>query len=208
MKARNWAGSTVTVDHDYLYSQFKYYFITTPKEKIFPEFAMRPMLSQVRERLKGDLVGVEIGVHVARNSYNIMQLLPIKKLYLIDPYGAYDQGGGPANPDTDTGFIEKIAHQTMKQFGSKIYWIKDFSENATDRVPDQVDFVYIDGNHDYDFVKRDIELFYPKVKSGGIIGGHDFDGGDWGVAKASLDFADENNLELHGSKIDWWLIKP
>lgn len=31
------------------------------------------------------------------------------------------------------------------------------------------------GNHDYEFVKKDIELYYPKLKKGGVLGGDNFD---------------------------------
>lgn len=38
----------------------------------------------------------------------------------------------------------------------------------------KVDFVYIDGNHLYDFVKNDIQDYLPLIKSSGYIGGHDY----------------------------------
>jgi hypothetical protein len=42
-------------------------------------------------------------------------------------------------------------------------------------LPDEyLDFVYIDGDHKYEEVKRDIECWFPKVKKGGCIGGHDY----------------------------------
>ncbi len=37
-----------------------------------------------------------------------------------------------------------------------------------------LDFVFIDASHVYDEVTRDISCWYPKVKKGGIIAGHDF----------------------------------
>lgn len=40
---------------------------------------------------------------------------------------------------------------------------------------ESLDFVYIDGAHDYISVKQDIEHWYPKVKVGGHIAGDDFD---------------------------------
>ena len=46
-------------------------------------------------------------------------------------------------------------------------------------------FVFIDAKHEYEFVKRDIEAWLPKVKPGGTIAGHDFKAQDWpGVVKA------------------------
>ena len=47
------------------------------------------------------------------------------------------------------------------------------SEDAVDDIPEKLDFVYIDGNHAYEYVKKDIGLYYPKLKKGGVIGGHD-----------------------------------
>ncbi|RLI59813.1 MAG: hypothetical protein DRO67_09555, partial [Candidatus Asgardarchaeum californiense] len=37
-----------------------------------------------------------------------------------------------------------------------------------------VDFVFIDAAHDYESVKNDIAAWFPKVKVGGIIAGHDY----------------------------------
>ena len=48
--------------------------------------------------------------------------------------------------------------------------IRSTSKVASDIFPDEsLDFVYIDANHAYDFVKEDIGLWYPKVKKGGIL---------------------------------------
>lgn len=40
-----------------------------------------------------------------------------------------------------------------------------------------LDAIFIDANHEYKFVKEDIEAWYPKLKHGGIMCGHDYDGG-------------------------------
>jgi hypothetical protein len=42
-----------------------------------------------------------------------------------------------------------------------------------------LDFIYIDANHAYDFVKEDIECWYPKVKPGGWVMGHDYIDMNW-----------------------------
>lgn len=46
------------------------------------------------------------------------------------------------------------------------------------------DFIYIDANHSYEDIKKDIELYLPKVKKGGYIGGHDYIPHFSGVIKA------------------------
>jgi predicted O-methyltransferase YrrM len=40
---------------------------------------------------------------------------------------------------------------------------------------DAFDFVYVDGDHHYKAVLRDLELYWPKVKSGGLFCGHDYE---------------------------------
>jgi hypothetical protein len=59
-----------------------------------------------------------------------------------------------------------------------------------------LDFVFIDGSHDYENVKNDINAWYPKVKSGGILAGDDYDIKWSGVIKASNEFAKQNNYQL------------
>jgi hypothetical protein len=208
MKLQNWAGTKVPVDHDLIYAQVKYYLLTVPKEKIFPEMAMRASTQFVRKTMPGkELTVVEIGVHLARNSYNMLRMLPIKKLYCIDPYAKYDQDGSAANAETDTNYIERMAHKRLVPYNGKVTWIRDYSGKAADQVPFNLDFVYIDGNHTYENVLEDIELYYPHVRSGGVIGGHDFDGSNQGVARASIEFTDKHKLKLHGGKIDFWFVK-
>ena len=69
----------------------------------------------------------------------------------------------------------------------------DYSYNVHERFEDGTfNFVYIDGDHSYDGVKRDIELYLPKIKEGGIIGGHDYNKKEWeGVVKAVNEYFTE-----------------
>jgi hypothetical protein len=49
------------------------------------------------------------------------------------------------------------------------------SDEAAREIPDgTLDFVYLDARHDYESVKEDIALWYPKVKAGGVLAGHDY----------------------------------
>ena len=64
-----------------------------------------------------------------------------------------------------------------------------------------LDFIFIDASHEYDDVKQDIEHWYPKVKSGGIIAGHDYDNSWFGVVRAVNEWSSENNkkIEINGA---------
>lgn len=52
----------------------------------------------------------------------------------------------------------------------------------------EIDFLYIDGDHSYEGVKKDIKMWFPKVKSGGLIGGDDYGGGFVRVKQAVDEF--------------------
>ncbi len=60
------------------------------------------------------------------------------------------------------------------------------SDAAKEKVPDSsVDLLFIDGNHSYPQVKRDLENYWPKVKTGGILLGHDYQTPHPGVIRAA-----------------------
>ena len=64
-----------------------------------------------------------------------------------------------------------------------------------------IDFVFIDANHDYDYVKKDIEAWFPKVKTGGVIAGHDYHKHWKGVVKAVDEFFLEKDVLF--SEVCW-----
>ena len=53
--------------------------------------------------------------------------------------------------------------------------------------PEGVDLAYIDGNHEYDNVCRDIEMALPLIKDSGYLSGHDYDSSWEGVIRAVKD---------------------
>lgn len=63
--------------------------------------------------------------------------------------------------------------------------IRKTSDDAFKELENQqFDMVYIDGNHDYDYVKRDILNYQKIIKPNGFITGHDYKNGHAGVEKA------------------------
>lgn len=89
-------------------------------------------------------------------------------------------------------------------------------EAAKDFEDGSLDWVYIDASHLYDEIKVDIEVWYPKVRSGGIVSGHDYLNictpfGDFGVIKAVDEFFTRLNLKVFVTTeryASWWVIKP
>ena len=154
-----------------------------------------------------ELVGIEIGTWEGRNAEHILKTLNMKKLYLIDPYAQYEEYPDFKNQQLVNAQIEAI--KAVSQFRDKVVWINKFSDEAVKEIKEQVDFVYIDGNHEYEYVKKDIANYYPLVKEGGYIGGHDIQSGYSphirGVLKAVLEFVKDKQLFILGA--DWWVIK-
>lgn len=66
------------------------------------------------------------------------------------------------------------------------------------------DMIFIDADHDYDAVKKDLINYHPKLKKGGVFAGHDYTE-NCGVVTAVNEFADENKLELTISRSSWIL---
>lgn len=103
----------------------------------------------------------------------------------------------------------------LSKYKDKIQFIYKLSMDASGDIPDNsLDFIYIDGNHSYDAVMSDLKLYAPKLKLGGIIGGHDFDPETLGVIMAVIEFKFTNYNKY--SKImskknnperDWWMVK-
>jgi len=155
------------------------------------------------------LTGVEIGVWNGENAFTILKVLKPKKMYFIDPYESFD--GFTRRWELGNDNYQKAKKNIKNAInGDKninYEFILSTSESAAEKVPDNLDFVYIDGNHNYEFVKMDIEIWYKKVRNGGIIGGHNFEPGFSGVARAVVEFSEISGLEINGSLNDWWIYK-
>lgn len=164
---------------------------------------LRPMFQFIKDSGCKDLVGCEIGVYLGENAKVILRNLPIRKLYLIDPYEPYYEYGELIEDSNDETF-EK-ARKRLKRFKGKIEFIRKKSVDAANSVPNNLDFVYLDGNHEYEHLKRDIECYLPKVKKGGVLGGHDINFFT-GVFKAVSELAVLKGFEVNVEREDWWVV--
>ncbi|KKN67378.1 hypothetical protein LCGC14_0462420 [marine sediment metagenome] len=176
----------------------------------------RPFTRFLKESKKKNLVGIEIGVLDGWNALDMLENLPIKKLYLIDPYMAYtNYEEYNENQNKSQQVLEEkrnIAIKVLKKYEDKIKFIRRFSEVAINDFKDNsLDFVYIDGNHQYEYVKKDIELYFLKIKKGGILGGHDYylcdesKKSNCGVVKAVRKIFPLNRISFMNT--DWWVRK-
>jgi len=143
------------------------------------------------------LVGVEVGVRDGRNALDLCRFLNIKKLYLVDPFLPYFDNTRDYTLEDQEEELNKLIKNTEEYF-DKVVIIRKTSKDAMDIFDDKIfDFVYIDGNHDYENIKIDMG-WWDKVKIGGIFGGHDYKsafGKYIGIVVDEL--AKEKNVELH-----------
>ena len=158
---------------------------------------------------KKNLVGAEIGVFFGENSKAILDNLNMKTLYLIDPY---DQGLVGIEEQEAPQYILGHAKRLLEPHSDKIIWVKQHSEEAAASIKGKLDFVYVDGDHTYEGAYKDFERYWPKIKKGGILGGHDFDNKE--VAKAAADFFDTQPGEQifftgvdQDGTIEFWVYK-
>jgi hypothetical protein len=171
--------------------------------------------------LKGqkELIGCEVGVHDAANAENILKELDIKKLYLVDPYILYEQCGKLVKKfkgdELKKSSLERLEKwEPWVEWKDKTVWIYKTSEEAHKDIPDNsLDFVYIDGNHQYESVIEDIGFWEPKVRDGGLLAGHDYQMKH--EVKKAVDeiFGERVNHGLcfivkSGRPVyDWWIFK-
>lgn len=150
------------------------------------------------------LTGAEIGIAEGSNAENILETLNMRKLYLIDPYEPYFE-----DKVAITGYVDKkeAASKRLAKFGDKVKFLYMRSQDATSHIPTNLDFVYIDGCHAYESVKYDIENYFPKLRDGGVICGHDFTKYWLGVIRAVCEFTVFNRYQLMIERGDWWIVK-
>ena len=145
------------------------------------------------------LVGAEVGVFKGRHARSLVDHLNLKQLYLIDPFIPYNEVANAAHMEA----VERHAHDLVRD--NRVKWIK---EKSLAVKLENLDFCYIDGDHSYESVKADIPHWYANVRSGGVLGGHDFHDKNPGVIRAVTEFVEANHLPLNVSKPDWWIFKP
>lgn len=164
---------------------------------------------------KGFKVGVEVGTDRGGYAKDICSRYPELKLYTIDPWLPYNEGKEEKNEMNMIEF-EYEARRLLAPYNCEI--IKKTSMEAVEDFKDEsIDFVFIDGNHEYPFVLEDIEEWTKKVKKGGIVCGHDYvkdDAKKYGVIEAVNQYVEENNIETlyilkKGTFVPCWMFyKP
>jgi len=126
---------------------------------------LKDLIQCLKENIEMNYM-VEVGTWLGASALQFSE--EFRKVFCVDHW----------NVNTN---IPKVFEGCRFNFRDKpnIAMIREYSRNATKNIDDgTLDFVYIDADHRPEFVKEDIELWLPKIKKGGAIGGHDYGRGN------------------------------
>lgn len=145
---------------------------------------------------------VEVGTHRGDFAWRFLFTWIGAEFYAVDPYlGGYD----PDDPASrgDRNHDARLGQDRLSEFGTRVHWVRKPSVEAATRFANSsVGFVYVDARHRYESVSEDLRAWWPKVKPGGVLAGHDFlelgttDRCD-GVQRAVIDFARAEDVTIH-----------
>lgn len=163
----------------------------------------------------------EIGVQHGHFFDCLMKAAPAKA-YAID---AWELATTPGQDDALLGQHRmreaREAVQASYADNPAVHVVHGFSIPAAIGIPDEsLDLCYIDADHTYEAVRADLAAWWPKVKRGGVLAGHDWtareviapSGARFGVTEAVAEFAEANGLKVYLTSESlyqtWIVVKP
>jgi hypothetical protein len=156
--------------------------------------------------------GIEVGVQKGIFSKFILENCRDLELYMLDCWdyqrSDYNDISNVNESEQANNMIEAI--ENVKNNFSRAKPIKGYSEEVSKYFPDSFfDFIYIDANHTYEAVLKDLNIWYPKLKNNGLFCGDDYSN-LCGVLRAVNQFAKIKNIQLNvtGGHANWLFIKP
>lgn len=170
------------------------------------------LISLIKETIGNPITGAEVGVYKGQTSKALLEAFPDLYLALVDPWKEWEEGasyrkhkrtGSHTQEKWDKVYFEAMQN-IAGNWKSSVY--KMTSEEAAKLFKDEsLDFCFLDGNHVYENVKQDIELWTPKIRKGGLFVGHDWGGRYRGVKKAVTRAFRKEDLLLPGDRV-WGVI--
>jgi lipopolysaccharide biosynthesis glycosyltransferase len=148
---------------------------------------------------------LEIGTFEGEYAHTLLRTFKPRKLHLVDPWEGNVMSGDHNGNNVRTLSGEALYNLVCARFASEssVEIHRSYSQNV--EIPDaSLDLIYIDGDHSYEGVARDLRLAYKWVKFGGWICGHDYDMNyektknhyDFGVKRAVQEFCKTYGLSI------------
>lgn len=169
--------------------------------------------------------GVEVGTHRGEFAAHLALKWDCRRLYCVDNYASgYSDRDPVSSSDREEDYeAAKAALEGNAFICGKVRLLRTSSQDASGIFDkDALNFVYIDANHEREEFEKDLGLWFPKVKPGGILAGHDVIcpgeplETNWGaeIQPALWDFACRNRLvvylvmETQSLPWSWYVRKP
>jgi SAM-dependent methyltransferase len=164
---------------------------------------------------------VEVGCKEGRTTGHILKTVPDSRVIAIDPWCAMpDQKGvkgGETYEEWDFAKIEATFWENVGENKDRCTMLRMTSEEAAAQwtpewieanflPPAAVDAIFIDAAHDYESVKKDVRLWWPMIREGGILIGHDANHKWPGVERAIADSFDLMRVGFAPDSI-WFVLK-
>ena len=160
--------------------------------------------------------GAEIGVWRGELSADLLRSFPDLYLFMIDLWEPIVDSSMHDKDNSIAAMHEAMeaAHENTAFAADRRQLWKGASTVEAAGFSDRAfDFVFLDADHFYESTRPDLHAWWPKVRDGGIMAGHDYNGvGDrrkgWGVKRAVDEFFGQFGLEVHvESGLVWWARK-
>lgn len=175
--------------------------------------------------------GIEIGSYEGSYASEILKTWT-GDLYLVDIWRKISDA--KYNDSCNRNDYINVIHECCKNisgYEDRCHMIRTSSENAVKLFEEEsFDFIYLDANHKYEFIKADMNLWFSKLRKGGIFAGHDYlkidwfvdknfaeDGinkhiyfnngnyaGQFGVNPAVKEFCDEHDYKFYVTEDEWF----
>ncbi len=163
---------------------------------------------QIAQVLKDPRRGAEIGVKEGRFTSHMLGQFPRLTMYAVDRWApkdvVLDRKGYEDYQDWDFAGIRAEFDRVTAPFGSRcVPLVMDSSAAAAEIEDGSLDFVFIDAEHTYEGVYQDIAEWRPKLRPGGLLSGHDYNGKRFpGVRRAVDEVFDRVST---GHDLTWWV---
>lgn len=142
------------------------------------------VLYKYASRLNGATI-VEVGSYAGRSTLVLSLASPTSTVYAIDPF----------KKDLPEDYRKVLKHFRQNIKGLNVVHFRKTSLSVALHWDKPIDLIHIDGEHSYKSVKRDIKMWMPFVKKGGVMLFHDYEARQFGVRDAVNKFCQNPTQE-------------
>lgn len=140
--------------------------------------------------LPKDAVIAELGCAEGYFSADILRWPNTKRLYMVDNWGTiHGQFGDGASSQSWHDKNHQDAMDRVFFASDRVTVLRGITWDMAAQVLDNsLDLLYLDACHTYECVRKDLQTWFPKVKPGGVVAGHDYLNRSYGVFQAVEEF--------------------